>query len=163
MGILEMTSSNFIGVWKLSSWKTESSDGEIIYPYGKNPIGYLTYTQDGYMSVNIMKNNCLPLGISSEELVKARKLLLKPCLLLRDGRKSIKAIIRYFKASINYISYSGKYEIQGDKIIHHVEVSLIPDWIGKDLERTFEITSQKLLLTTPSLDGASQYLEWKRI
>ncbi|RAM49106.1 MAG: hypothetical protein C6Y22_24205 [Hapalosiphonaceae cyanobacterium JJU2] len=158
-----MTSSNFIGVWKLSSWKTESSDGNMIYPYGKNPIGYLTYTQDGYVSVNIMKNNCLPLEISSEELVKIRKILLNPWLLFRNGRKSIKAITRYFQASINYISYSGKYEIRGDKVIHHVEVSLIPDWIGTDLERTFEITSHKLLLTTPSLDGSPQYLEWKRI
>ncbi|MEH2026203.1 lipocalin-like domain-containing protein [Nostoc sp.] len=158
-----MTNPNFVGVWKLVSWKTENPNGKIIYPYGKNPIGHLTYTQDGYISANIMKDNCLPLELSVEELIKTRKVFLNPWLLFRNGRKYIKAIIRYFKSSINYISYSGKYQIQGDKVIHHVEVSLIPDWIGKDLERTFEITDHELLLTTLPLDGSPQYLQWKRI
>ena len=55
------------------------------------------------------------------------------------------------KASISegFIGYSGKYEILDDKIIHHVEMSFIPNWIGKPLDRFYSFENDDLVLTTP--------------
>jgi len=50
-----MTESNpFIGTWKLMSWEFTQPDGTIQYLYGKDVVGYLMYTADGYMSAQIM-------------------------------------------------------------------------------------------------------------
>jgi hypothetical protein len=34
-----------------------------------------------------------------------------------------------------FIGYSGRYEIVGDKVVHQVEMSFIPNWVGVSLER----------------------------
>ncbi len=157
-----MTNIEFIGTWKLVSWESKSSDGKISQPFGQNPVGYLTYTEDRRMSVAIMKKNRLNIEITSQELAKARLIFLKPWLLV-NGLKYVKATLRYLQASANYISYSGKYQIKDNKVIHHVEISLFPDWVGIDLERQFEFFDTKLLLITPPLGGQPQYLTWERI
>ncbi len=157
-----MTNIEFIGTWKLVSWESKSSDGKISQPFGQNPVGYLTYTEDRHMSVAIMKKNRLNIEITSQELTKARLVFLKPWLLV-NGLKYVKATLRYLQASANYISYSGKYQIKDNKVIHHVEISLFPDWVGIDLERQFEFFDTKLLLITPPLGGQPQYLTWERI
>ena len=157
-----MTYRNFVGTWRLISWETKTPEGKISYPFGQNPIGYLTYTEDKHMSAAIMRENRLNIEIASEELMKARQVFLRPWLLI-NGWKYIKAMFRYLQASANYVSYSGKYQIQGNKVIHHVVVSLLPDWIGTDLERTFEFSDSRLLLITPPLGGNPQYLTWERV
>jgi hypothetical protein len=69
-------------------------------------------------------------------------------------------------AAESYVSYCGKYEIQGDKVIHHIEVSFFPNWIGVDQERIFGFDGDRLSLSTPPLlvGGAQQsaYLIWER-
>ncbi|NEO91513.1 MAG: lipocalin-like domain-containing protein [Moorea sp. SIO3G5] len=158
-----MTNNNFVGTWKLIYWESKTPKGKIYHPFGKNTIGYITYTEYQHMSATIMKENRPNIEIPPEELIKARQVLLKPWLLI-NGWKYIKGIFRYLQASTNYISYSGKYEIKGNKVVHHVEVSLIPDWTGTDLERTFEFSSDsRLVLSTPDQDGNHHYLTWERI
>ena len=50
-----MTDSNpFVGTWKLISWEVTQPDGTIHYLYGKDVVGYLIYSADGYMSAEIM-------------------------------------------------------------------------------------------------------------
>ncbi|MDB9372173.1 lipocalin-like domain-containing protein [Nodularia sphaerocarpa] len=157
-----MNKKNFVGTWKLVSWETKSADGKIIHPFGENPIGYITYTESGYMSATIMKPHRLNIEVSSADLMNARRIFLKPWLLITAG-KYIKAIIRYLQASANYVSYSGKYEIQAETVIHDVEVSLIPDWIGTKQEREFKFIGDKLVLVTPPIGGNPQSLTWERV
>ncbi|NEQ84229.1 MAG: lipocalin-like domain-containing protein [Moorea sp. SIO2I5] len=158
-----MTNKNFVGTWKLISWESKTRKGKISHPFGKNPIGYLTYTDYQHMSATIMKKNRPNLKMSLEEMSKGRTLISRPWLLI-NGWKYIKAGLRYFQASTNYLSYSGKYDIKGNKVVHHVEVSLIPDWTGTDLERTFEFLSDsRLVLSTPTQDGNHHYLTWERV
>ncbi|WP_414565783.1 MULTISPECIES: lipocalin-like domain-containing protein [unclassified Anabaena] len=157
-----MSNKNIVGTWKLVAWETKAADGQIHYPFGENPIGYITYTADGYISAIIMKSHRLLIEIPSEELMQARKVFLRPWLLV-TGWKFIKAIFRYLQAAANYVSYSGRYEIQGETVIHHVEVSLIPDWTGTKLERNFQFIGDKLVLITPPIGGYPQSLTWERV
>lgn len=69
-------------------------------------------------------------------------------------------------AADTYLSYCGRYEVRPDKVIHHVEVSLFPNWIGMDQERFFEFDGDRLSLSTPPflVSGKQQSarLIWER-
>jgi hypothetical protein len=140
-----MEQERFVGTWRLLSLELRTSDGQVSYPFGQDPVGYIMYSEDGYMSVAFMSAN-RPLfavgdilGGTTEEKVNAAE---------------------------TYISYCGRYEIQGDKVIHHIEVSLFPNWVGVHQERIFEFDGDRLSLSTPPLlvGGTEQsaYLIWER-
>lgn len=116
-----MSNNVLIGTWQLVSWEAKGKDGEMHYPFGKNPKGYITYTEQGYMSVTIMKSNRQNLEILTQELMEAKKICLTPWKLITAWRY-IKAIFKYLQAAANYVSYSGQYEIQGNTVIHHVKL-----------------------------------------
>jgi hypothetical protein len=42
-------SQPFVGTWKLVSWEVTLPDSTIHYLYGKDVVGYLIYTADGYI------------------------------------------------------------------------------------------------------------------
>jgi hypothetical protein len=135
-----------VGTWRLLSWENRSADGTITYPLGRQAVGLIVYTADGYMSVAIMRADREPfaagdlLGGSSEE--KAR-------------------------AAESYVSYCGRYEFRDDSVIHHVELSLFPNWSGVAQERLVEVTDKRLTLRTRPLllDGIEQSarLVWERM
>ncbi len=54
-------------------------------------------------------------------------------------------------AAETYVSYCGRCEFRGDVIIHHVELSLFPNWVGVDQERLVELTGNQLTLSTRPL------------
>jgi hypothetical protein len=68
------------------------------------------------------------------------------------------------------ISYGGSCEVRGDQVIHHVEVSLYPNWIGDEQVRSFTFEGERLVLSTdPILYGILYggieyrgYLIWER-
>ena len=141
-----MAQNPFIGTWRLVSCELRKPDGEVSYPFGRDPVGYIMYNPEGYMSVAFMSADRPKfaagdvMGGTTEEKVAAVD---------------------------TYLSYCGRYEIQHDKVIHHIEVSLFPNWVGVDQERIYEFKDDKLSLSTPPLlVGGSQqtaYLIWERV
>ena len=65
-----------------------------------------------------------------------------------------------------YISYCGRYEVNGDRLRHHVELSLFPNWTGVTQERIVRVEGDTLRISTPPLliKGKEQisHLVWKR-
>jgi hypothetical protein len=55
------------------------------------------------------------------------------------------------------VAYFGSYEVDesAHTVIHHVEASLFPSWVGTDLKRNFEFERGSLVLTRVSPDGTS--------
>ena len=110
----------------------KTGDGQVTYPFGRDAVGYYLFAENGYMSAAIMGAHRPKfgagdvLGGTTEEKVAAAE---------------------------TYISYCGKYEIQADKLVVHVEVSFFPNWIGVDQVRLFELTDNNntLTLSTPPL------------
>jgi hypothetical protein len=143
--------TQFIGTWQLISCEFVDNEGHISYPvdgnYDGNATGYLMYTQEGYMSVVIMTTTNRP-------QFKGREFF--------EGNSEEK-----IAAADTYVSYCGRYEIQADKVIHHVEASLFPNEVGTDLERSFELKGNQLSLTTTPflMDDKQQVarLVWERI
>jgi hypothetical protein len=71
------------------------------------------------------------------------------------------------EAVSNFVAYAGTYEIDDEKVIHHLDLSLMPNWTGQDFVRTYELNGDQITLTTPPvlIDGRMQVgsLTWQRI
>jgi hypothetical protein len=142
-----MASNPLIGTWRLISWENRRVvDGQVSYPLGKDAVGYIMYNEDGYMFVAIMGSNRL--RFAADDLL--------------SGTKEEEA-----QAEETYVSYCGRYEFHGDSVIHHVELSLFPNWVGVEQERLVEVTGNRLTLSTRPilLRGIQQraHLIWERV
>jgi hypothetical protein len=141
-----MTSNPLVGTWRLISWENRGLDGEVVYPLGEDAVGYIMYTPDGYMFVAIMRSDRAK--FAAEDLL--------------SGGMEEKAY-----AAGTYVSYCGRYEFRGDTVIHHVELSLFPNWVGVEQERLIEVRGDRLTISTrPMLFGGAQrsaHLIWERV
>ncbi len=51
----------------------------------------------------------------------------------------------------------GRYSFIGDRVIHQLELSLFPNWVGSDQERWVELAGDRLMLSaSPLLTGKQQ-------
>jgi len=128
-----------VGTWKLVSSKMVDVDGQVSYPLGQEPQGMLTYLEGGGMSVQNMPAD----GYLSQTT---------------DGEVA---------ALETYGAYSGRYELAGgDKIIHHIENSIHPDWNNLKQERSIKIESGRLTLISPLLAVNNKlqmaHMTWKK-
>jgi hypothetical protein len=132
------------GTWKLVSASSTTSAGERCEsPYGAQPTGFLTYTGDGRVTALISHDGRKPLaygGGSLEEQAEAFK---------------------------TFLAYAGRYTLNADKVIHHVEVSSIQNYVDKDLVRTVKFEGDQVTLVTPPtrVNGKMQTIEliWQRL
>lgn len=135
-----------LGSWRLVTMETRFNDGRVRYPYGREAVGYILYTPEGWMSATIMAGGRAPFGIDYG----------------RGEGTSEKAA-----AFEGYLSYAGRYTFQGDRVIHHVEASLIPDWVGIDLLRLAAFHEDQLHLSTePTTRGETTrttVIIWERV
>jgi hypothetical protein len=87
----------------------------------------------------------------------------------RFASSDMKGVITEEKvnAADTYFSYSGRYVVIDDKVIHLIKVRFYPTWIGEKQVRFYRFEGDKLIqLTSPVLfDGKerSDYLIWKKI
>jgi len=146
--VLNRESAPIIGTWKLISFEIQRENGEVTYPFGKNAKGSLIYAESGRFSVQLMHPD-RPKFASEDQM--------------RGTAEEIKA---------NYeglISYYGRFELERQKgfVIHDVEGSLFPNWEGQRLKRFFELSGNRLKLSTPpTLWGGGDavgVLIWERI
>ena len=140
---LAINNNEFVGAWRLVSVETRQEDGSL-YRRGER-VGYLVYSAGGYMSVAFMKKG-RPVFTSGD---------------IRGGTVEEKVA-----AFDGYVSYSGRYEVKGDKVVHRIEVSLFPNWVDEAQERLYELEGDNLTLSTPlQLVGGRQlstHLIWER-
>lgn len=141
-----MSADRFIGTWRLVAFEARTSHGDVSYPYGQDPAGYLLYTADGFMFASVMRSKRPNFG--SPDI---------------QGAGSEEKVAAFD----SYASYCGRYEVKEERVIHQVEVSLLPNWSGKDQERFFEFSGERLTLRTPPmLDGGVERILvaiWQRV
>lgn len=120
-----------VGTWRLKRWETRTTDGRIEYPLGPAAIGYLSYTPDGYVFVAMMRPD--------RPHFRATDLL--------GGTPEERA-----QAASGFVTYCGRYEVRDKRVIHHVEVSFFPNWIGTAQERDVTVEGDRLTITTAPLE-----------
>ena len=135
--------NEFIGTWRLISVETRDENGELFRRGHRT--GYLLYSEQGYVSVAFMKEG-RPTFASGD---------------IRGG-----TIEEKITAVEGYVSYCGRFEVKGDKVVHKIEVSLFPNWIDMNQERLYEFEGDRLTLSTPlMLLGGRQlstHVIWER-
>lgn len=134
-----------VGTWTLASWEVVDSTGAVDRPFGEKPIGYIIYSPEGYMAVAFMPPGRLLFGAAD----------------ILGGTPDEKCA-----AIGTYISYCGRYEVVGDRVCHHIQLSLFPNWTGVTQERIVSLSGDTLRISTPPLliKGKVQtaHLAWKR-
>jgi hypothetical protein len=89
------------GCWRLAGYEVSvGEEGGTGRPLGDKPLGTILYTPDGYMSAQLARPG--PYADDDEE------------------------------PDAYYIAYSGPYDVdeQAGTVAHHVQVSVIPSWLG---------------------------------
>ena len=138
---------SLLGVWDLVLFETHLSDARVIHPFGQDVVGRLTYDADGHMSGQIMRRDRAAFASGD---------------LLNGTSEEVRAAFE------GYIAYYGTYEVREEEgsVVHHVEASLFPNWIGGDQVRFFELSDERLTITTAPLVFAggesTTVLVWQR-
>jgi hypothetical protein len=135
-----------VGAWRLVSWENRAADGQVTYPMGADALGYVLYTGDGRFSVTISRAGRA--GFAAGDLLGG-------------------TIEEQARALEGFVAYAGRYSFHGDRVIHHVELSLFPNWVGSDQERWVELAGGRLTLSArPLLLAGKQQvprLVWERV
>jgi hypothetical protein len=114
-----------LGTWKLKSAVREVvATGEKFNQYGEHPSGYLSYSADGRMYA---------IG-TSDSRVKPNDA--NPA----DGER--------VKLHQTMFAYAGTYTLEGEKVVHHVDISWNEAWTGTDLVRFYKLDGNILTITT---------------
>jgi len=143
-----MRKNEFVGTWKLVSFEMLRSDGQTVYPFGRDIVGVGCYDARGNMSGQLMRSN-------------------RPVFAINDPQKGTSEEIK--AAFEGYLAYFGTYEIDEEKgtVTHHVKGSMFPNWVGSDQIRFYEFSGNRLTLRTPPIQvggiAVTSLLIWERI
>lgn len=133
------------GAWRLLSCEHRYSDGRVTRPFGPKPLGRLIYSADGMMTV-LLGDRGRP-----------------PC---RSGQLFEATDAELARSARGFVAYSGRWELEGKQVVHHVDISLFPNWIGSRQLRLVELRGRRLTLSTNpfEVDGVRQTarLVWER-
>jgi hypothetical protein len=140
-----MSYEDFIGTWKLVSFELRRGN-EVSYPYGEDAVGFIMYNPDGYMAA----------FLSFKERKKFES----------DDRTG-GTVEEKVMAADTFFSYCGRFEVWSDVIVHHVETSFYPNWVGDKQERQYKFEGDNLILSTPPMlaweEMQTAHLIWKRV
>lgn len=137
------TRTGIVGAWSLVRFDVDEGKGREQPRFGPDPVGYLIYSADARMAAVLSGIHrpqlSSPLGSSASEEQRTESLR-------------------------NFLSYAGRYEVKGDRVFHHVEVSVFTNLVGTTLERQFSMAGDTLTIRTlpPEIWGSSNVLVWKR-
>jgi hypothetical protein len=122
--------SGLVGTWRLVSYEDRPDQGPAQFPYGPSPRGTLIYDATGHMAVQVMKVPHPKVASGDEEKVTAEEKM------------------ALFDA---YVAYFGTYRVDASRgvVIHHAEGDLSDTYIGRDEERHFELSGDRLVLKDP--------------
>ncbi len=150
----------FWGTWELLSWYMEDGDGQRMHPFGENPTGYIIYTREGMVSVNMMQPGRPALGVPSNQARELRTLYAAG---ETDsvGPQHLETLGLYFQAAAGYLAYCGTFDVIGDTVVHHLDTALYPEWVGDDQVRQYVFEDDVLVMCT-ELGSLEVVLRWRR-
>ena len=143
----ELQADALVGSWLLVRWSVEYPDGRApTLPFGDDAVGLITYAADGWMTATMSR--------------RRREGLSAPT----AARASAESKARAFD---EYLTYGGRWRIEGDSVVHEVMVSMNPTLIGVPQRRVATFRDGLLDLTAAETDAASgrsrlHRIAWKR-
>jgi len=130
---------NLVGTWCYV--ESTSADGTVDPLFSVNTTGYLIYTQEGIMSVQLMSR-----------------------------RKSEFADVPSSQPDIQniadqYLAYSGHYDIDETNhvVTHHLELAMLPNMLNKTYKRAYQFKGNYLYLTVVDNHKKGRVIVWKKL
>ena len=127
-----------LGTWRLVSSQSEV-DGAVVKSLGDNPLGYLVYTPDGHVFVQMAARERRELFGPSEH---------GPVLLETTQADSL----------LGYRGYSGTFEVRDGQVIHHIEFHVVLRNYGNAETRSVLLEGDRLIL-----GYRTSHIEWQRV
>lgn len=129
--------------WTLETYQSEDKNGEVMYPLGKDAKGVIMFTNDDRTSVHIMAADRNK-KVSEERLAEYNT----------EAEQQM--------ARLGYHAYSGPFDIDEEEgtLTTHVELSLIPSYVGSDQTRAAKIEGDTLYLS--NVKHPERQLVWKK-
>lgn len=117
-----MSPPNVVGTWHLLDFVVTASDGRAPRrPMGEDPHGLIIYGADGWMSAVLSRRDRASLGKGSME---------------RAHRAPSASRAEAFNS---YLSYAGRWRLDGAEVVHTLVMSMIPDIVGTEQRRTVDL------------------------
>jgi hypothetical protein len=144
-----MKAADIVGTWRVLTHDLLNKDGTVTYPHGEvHPAGII-YSADGHMALVATRANRSKFTspVSGRDISGATKEELA-------------------EAAGGTVAYFGRYEVKSDpdRVIHHIEVSLFPNWEGVAQERFAKLEGDRMTLSiAPDKDGAVGRVFWQRV
>lgn len=142
-----ISKADLVGGWQLQSWTIGYSHREdLSYPFGEDPEGLLIYSADGWMSAAISRRN-------------------RPRFPDQQSPRKVSMELQA-QAYSAYFHYAGRFEVNGGDVIHHVTLSLNPDFPGTEQLRHVELDGDTLVLSGKDQMGEHtrfHALVWHRV
>ena len=130
--------------WSLVEYQSESKNGDVLYPLGEDALGTIIFTEAGHTSVQIMaKDRSQPPG--------------------EDKLKKYNTKVEKEMRRLGYHAYTGPFTIDEEEniLMTHVQMSLIPDYVGSKQAR--KATLKGNILKLSNIQHPERRLVWKRI
>jgi hypothetical protein len=123
-----------VGTWKLVSVTATTGKGEVDKAVlGQNPSGLLTYTANGRMMAIISDDGRKPLSVADRVAAP-------------DEERA--------QAYSTFMAYAGRYNFTCDKVVTHVEVASLQNWVNTDQTRFVRLQGDRMFVrNTPQLRG----------
>ena len=101
-----------VGTWKLVSTTATTEKGDVdTAVLGQHPSGLLTYTADGRVMAIISDDGRKPLSVADRVSAPAEERA---------------------QAYATFMAYAGRYTFTCDKVVHHVEIASLQNWVNTD-------------------------------
>lgn len=133
-----------IGVWRLRSCCRIFEGGRTEQPFGEDPVGRITYDVQGRMSAMLMRRGRQSHALPGSGLQQATA-------------EELREVVAGF------IAYMGTFDVDesSQTVIHHVQASLFPDWVGTDQRRAYRFEDNLLILRRATAESEDE-LVWER-
>jgi len=140
---IQIDKAELRGRWRIVEWVQRYDDGRERHPFGRNPQGFIQYDDDR-MFCFVCSAGRKPLRGTQWEVPEAERAA----------------------AYTSCFTYSGTYEVTGDAVLHSVDLSLNPNWVGTIQRRHAELRAGRLVISARMEEGTSEArtaeLVWQR-
>lgn len=137
--------ADIIGRWDIVSWLQIYDDGRRLAPLGDKLRGFIRYLPDGDMICLIEKAD------------RAHFI---------TGGQWNADVNEQAAAYRTMLAYAGRYRLDGDAVVHEVENSLFPNWVGGAQRRHVRLVDGELFIEAAMEAGTTEartaQLRWRR-
>jgi len=138
---------SIVGTWRLVSVTATTDKGDVDKAVlGQNPSGLLTYTADGRMMEIISEDGRKPLSIPDRVAAPAEERA---------------------KAYSTFTAYAGIYLFTCDKVVTHVEIASLQNWVNTYQTRFVTLRGNRLTVRTTPISRAGVMVNiesvWERL